>query len=54
MDTIEFRKYLDDEFFPVYLETSDIPDKHGLLILDSDPGQKDSELLASLRAWDST
>ena len=50
MDTVEFRKYLEDTICPLYPEVSDVPGKHVLLILNSGLGRKNLEVLASLRA----
>ena len=38
MDTVEFRKYLEDAICPLYPEASDIPGKRVLPIFDSGPG----------------
>ena len=50
MDTVEFRKYLEDAICPLYPDASDVSGKRVLLILDSGPGRKNLQLLASLRA----
>ena len=41
METIEFRKYLEDSICPLYPKASDIPGKQVFLMVDIGPGQKD-------------
>ena len=49
MDSVEFSKYTFSTIVPLYPDAKDIAGKRVAIIVDSDPGQVNSSMLAKLR-----